>query len=194
MYVPTIRTSHVADGAGFGVDNDDTSSWYKIHHNFMYLGGGVKCDYDGHEKRFYNNVMLGTTAGCWHTCAYEAGFPDYCHDNKLVQGASRNGVVPPFAIIWFCDPKNVSHISPDYDNQVQMGLYIHDNAIYNDQAHATVTCGYSGPPSATTTNLTTWLDAGLMKGSTVHKTPEDAEVLGWARELLGMAPASGSTA
>ena len=32
--------------------------------------GGVKCDYGGHEKRFYNNVMLGTTAGCWHTCAY----------------------------------------------------------------------------------------------------------------------------
>ena len=47
-------------GAGFGVDNDDTSSYYKIHHNFFYLGGGVKCDYDGHEKRFYNNVMLGT--------------------------------------------------------------------------------------------------------------------------------------
>ena len=52
------------------MDNDDTSSYYKIHHNFFYLGGGVKCDYDGHEKRFYNNVMLGTTAGCWHTCAY----------------------------------------------------------------------------------------------------------------------------
>lgn len=72
-------------GAGFGVDNDDTSSYYKIHHNFFYLGGGVKCDYDGHEKHFYNNVMLGTSAGCWHTCAYKKGFPDYCHDNKLVQ-------------------------------------------------------------------------------------------------------------
>ena len=38
----------------------------------------------------------------------------------------------------------VSHISPDYENEVQMGLYIHDNAVYNDQALATVTCGYSG--------------------------------------------------
>jgi hypothetical protein len=93
-------------GAGFGVDNDDTSSYYKIHHNFFYLGGGVKCDYDGHEKRFYENVMLGTTAGCWHTCAYKKGFPDYCHDNKLVQAAPRfnpsmnKTAVPPFAIIW----------------------------------------------------------------------------------------------
>lgn len=41
------------------------------HRACRYLGGGVKCDYDGHEKRFYNNVMLGTTAGCWHTCAYK---------------------------------------------------------------------------------------------------------------------------
>ena len=49
----------------------------------------MKCDYDGHEKRFYNNVMLGTTAGCWHTCAYRKGFPDYCHDNKLVQAKPR---------------------------------------------------------------------------------------------------------
>jgi hypothetical protein len=29
-------------GSGFGVDNDDTSSYYKIYQNFMYLGGGVK--------------------------------------------------------------------------------------------------------------------------------------------------------
>jgi hypothetical protein len=74
-------------GAGFGVDNDDTSSYYKIHGNFMYLGGGVKCDYDGHEKRFYNNLMLGTTAGCWHTCAYKKGYPDYCYNNTMVQAA-----------------------------------------------------------------------------------------------------------
>ena len=131
--------------------------------------------------------MLGTSAGCWHTCAYKKGFPDYCHDNKFVQG-ERNGKAPPFAIIWFCDSKNVSHILPDYDNEVQMGLYIHDNQIYNNEATATVTCGYSGPPSATTTPLSAWLGAGLMKGTTVHKTPSDAEVLSWARALLDMPP------
>lgn len=34
----------------------------------------------------------------------------------------RLAVVAPFAIIWFCDAKNVSHILPDYSNEVQMGL------------------------------------------------------------------------
>ena len=99
----------------------------RAHRNFFYLGGGVKCDYDGHEKRFYDNVMLGTTAGCWHTCAYKKGYPDYCYNNTLVQ-AARNAKpgqpdemnVFPFAIIWFCDAKNVSHILPDYSNEVQV--------------------------------------------------------------------------
>ena len=86
---------------------------------------GVKCDYDGHEKRFYNNLMLGTSAGCWHTCAYKKGFPDYCHDNTLIQGTRTNprpgqAPVPPYAIIWFCDAKNVSHILPDYNNEVSL--------------------------------------------------------------------------
>jgi len=48
----TIRSNFFVSnyGAGFGVDNDDTSSYYDINSNFFYLGGGVKCDYDGHEK------------------------------------------------------------------------------------------------------------------------------------------------
>ena len=29
-------------------------------------------------------------------------------------------VVSPFAIIWFCDATNVSHVLPDYSNEVQM--------------------------------------------------------------------------
>ena len=105
-----------------------------INSNFFYLGGGVKCDYDGHEKYFYNNLLLGTTAGCWHTCAYKKGFPDHCFDNTFVQAENPTPqpgqpVVPPFAIIWFCDAKNVSHILPDYDNEVQMGDFIYGNKV-----------------------------------------------------------------
>eukprot|EP00658_Telonema_sp_P-2_P049871 TRINITY_DN3795_c0_g1_i19.p1 TRINITY_DN3795_c0_g1~~TRINITY_DN3795_c0_g1_i19.p1 ORF type:complete len:842 (-),score=152.99 TRINITY_DN3795_c0_g1_i19:108-2633(-) len=128
-------------GAGFGVDNDDTSSYYLIHNNFFYLGGGVKCDYDGHDKRFYNNLMLGTTAGCWHTCAYKKGYPDYCYNNTIIQATNPDPPpgqpkVSPFAIIWFCDARNVSHVLPDYNNQVQMGEYIYDNTclLYTSDA------------------------------------------------------------
>ena len=65
---------------------------------------------------------------------------------------------------------------------------IHGNEVYNDLGEATVTCGYSGPDSETTVPLSAFTSAGLMKGSSVHKTPSDETVLGWARELLGMPP------
>ena len=177
-------------GAGFGVDNDDTSSYYNITSNFFYLGGGVKCDYDGHEKRFSHNLMLGTTAGCWHTCSYKKGFPDHCHDNTFVQAnvsrTAEGDSTPPFAIIWFCDAKNVSHILPDYANEVQMGDFIYGNTILNVAGKATVTCGYSGPSNVTTVPLSAFTDVGLMRGTTVGKAPTDAAVLDMARSLLGM--------
>ena len=174
-------------GAGFGVDNDDTSSYYRIYENFFYLGGGVKCDYDGHEKHFYDNVMLGTSAGCWHTCAYKKGFPDYCYNNTLVQrGSTQSGGAIPYAIIWFCDAKNVSHVVPDYSNEVQMGKYIHSNRIFNDVGAATVTCGYSGSAADTTVSLSAFTSAGLMEGTTVGKTPPTSTVLAWAKTTLGM--------
>ena len=185
-----IRSNFIVSnyGAGFGVDNDDTSSYYNITSNFFYLGGGVKCDYDGHEKRFSENLMLGTTAGCWHTCSYKKGYPDYCHDNTFVQAnvsrTAHGDPVPPFAIIWFCDAKNVSHILPDYDNEVQMGEYIYNNKVLNSEARATVTCGYSGPANETTVPLSAFTDKGLMRGTTVGKAPSTAAVLQMARDLL----------
>jgi len=136
--------------------------------------------------------MLGTTAGCWHTCAYKKGFPDYCYDNTFVQPMVKDdtgkGVVPPFAIIWFCNASNVSHILPDYNNEVQMGLHIRGNTILNPEASATVTCGYSGKANETTVPLSAFTDVGLMSGTKVGRTPRDEEVITMARELLGMDP------
>eukprot|EP00937_MAST-01D_sp_MAST-1D-sp2_P002963 g2963.t1 len=90
-------------GAGFGVDNDDSSSYYEIHSNLFYLGGGIKCDYDGHEKKFWNNVMVAQSGGaaCHHTCAYAEGHPDECFNNTIVQGLPRTpgGSIDPFAIM-----------------------------------------------------------------------------------------------
>eukprot|EP01046_Picozoa_sp_COSAG06_P001710 COSAG06_NODE_57_length_27525_cov_14.855279_35_plen_64_part_00 len=45
-----------------------------------------------------------------------------CEGKAYVIISHGLAVVAPFAIIWFCDAKNVSHILPDYSNEVQMGL------------------------------------------------------------------------
>ena len=80
------------------------------------------------------------------------------------------------------DPRT---ILPDYENG--MLPVIHSNKIYNRDAAATVTCGYSGPPNVTDIPLSRFTDVGLMQNTEVHPLPEDEEVLGWARQLLGIA-------
>eukprot|EP00966_Prymnesium_polylepis_P319834 7376258-Prymnesium_polylepis.2 len=96
----------------------DTSSYYHITSNVFYGGGGVKCDYDGHDKYFEQNVMVAQQGGaaCHHTCAYRKPFTDHCVNNTIVQ-ATVNGkdlgqVTDPFAIVWFCDAKDPSSVSP----------------------------------------------------------------------------------
>lgn len=44
-------------GSSQGFDTDDGSSWYDIHHNFMFDADGWKDDYGGHDSRFTDNIV-----------------------------------------------------------------------------------------------------------------------------------------
>ena len=44
-------------GASQGFDTDDGSSWYDIHHNFLYQSDGKKMDYGGHDCAFHDNLV-----------------------------------------------------------------------------------------------------------------------------------------
>ena len=176
-------------GAGFGVDNDDTSSYYNITSNVFVGGGGVKCDYDGHDKYFSENVMVGQRGGaaCHHTCAYRKPFTDHCFNNTIVQATVANAelgqLTDPFTIIWFCTASDPSVIMPDYDNS--MLPVIHSNRIYNADGHgANVTCGYSGPVADTLVPLSRFLEVGLMPNTTVGPLPTDDVLVGWCKEAL----------
>merc|ERR1719362_785891 len=168
-------------GAGFGVDNDDTSSWYNITGNVLYQGGGLKCDYDGHDKHFSGNLLVQATIGaCSHTCAYKSNFTDHCFNNTIIQAerAERPGMsaVPPFATIWFCNADDPSRIMPDYNNE--MLPVIHSNRIYNSNGSAVnVTCGYSGDEDALNVPLSRFQELGLMQNTTVHPLPEIDEIM-----------------
>ena len=50
-----VVANYGADGGCF--DNDDGSSYYRIHHNVCYFGGH-KSDFDGHTKLSYNNLHI----------------------------------------------------------------------------------------------------------------------------------------
>eukprot|EP00928_Gymnodinium_smaydae_P099579 TRINITY_DN9543_c0_g4_i1.p1 TRINITY_DN9543_c0_g4~~TRINITY_DN9543_c0_g4_i1.p1 ORF type:complete len:904 (-),score=125.31 TRINITY_DN9543_c0_g4_i1:128-2839(-) len=48
-------------GAGQGVDNDDGSSFYRIHNNVFYDADGFKMDYGGHGSAFTDNLVITKT-------------------------------------------------------------------------------------------------------------------------------------
>ena len=43
-----------------GIDNDDGSSNYDIHHNVFPYGGGMKMDFGGHTKYYHDNIIIRT--------------------------------------------------------------------------------------------------------------------------------------
>ena len=49
-----IVANYAADGGC--LDNDDGSSWYKIHHNFCVFGGH-KGDFDGQKAVFSSTAL-----------------------------------------------------------------------------------------------------------------------------------------
>ena len=176
-------------GAGWGIDNDDTSSYYDIQKNFMYMGGGVKCDYAGHDKIYHDNILVEQLGGggCHHTCAYKDPFVDKCFRNKIVQGMrsdTSEKLSDDFSVIWFCNAKDPSKLMTDYDNSA-LPYFDYENDIYNAHgAEANVTCGYSGPESSTTVPLSRFLELGFMNGTKVHPLPSADEIVAWGRELL----------
>ena len=106
-------------------------------------------------------------------------------NNTIVQAppAERGRPTDPFALIWFCDGDNVSRVLPDYGNE--MLPVIEGNAVYNREAAARVTCGYS-EGAEPDLPLEVFTYAGLFPGHTVGPLPSDEEALAWAAAVLGM--------
>lgn len=66
---------------GFGIDLDDGSSAYDIHHNLC-IGVGIKLR-EGFERNVYNNVMIDAPLD--YHCAFEDN-SDNIHDNVVANG------------------------------------------------------------------------------------------------------------
>ena len=56
----TIRYNYIIANynAAQGVDNDDGSSWFHIHHNLFYQAEGFKMDYGGHDSVYEYNMAM----------------------------------------------------------------------------------------------------------------------------------------
>ena len=106
----------IADGSGYGVDNDDGSAYFDIRDNVFYAGSGLKSDYAGHDKHFHGNLGIGLSLPCGVGTQYKPGHEDQCYNNTIVMRSGQwrqflpahNSSYPsdqPWVSMWACDVK-----------------------------------------------------------------------------------------
>lgn len=146
-------------GASQGVDNDDGSSWYHIHHNVFYDADGFKMDYGGHDSVFEDNLVIRYP---WkrtqsRPCVDLGGtfLPGHGHVIR------RNTCIVP--------TDQVPIIQLERCNGTNAVL--HDNQYMVSYANALVACGYQNTPIPFAT-FQTYYQSEL--GSTVQPTPKSA--------------------
>ena len=172
-------------GASQAVDNDDGSSWYRIHDNLFYGAEGLKMDYGGHSTAFFNNlvmVMPYDGSNCINVGGFEKGVGDAFFNNTCVSGigewdmgsgcgspacANRSHTVPSMDVVGQvsqCDPKRTS---------------LARNRYYTPHGNATPRCGGTAASLSDVQR-----QFGNEVGSSATGLPTAGEALGWAAALV----------
>jgi hypothetical protein len=181
------------------------------HDNFMFMADGWKMDYGGHDSRFTDNVVYhahNDGQNCFNTWPFLPGHGAVWSGNKCILQTSMNlgnpgdGIVPSL----HCPgdgsipPWNKSETTTD-TWRAQCGLTLENNQYYTSNVSGTTVNGAcpEDPPgsnncgSRANTSQPSWeewtVTHGNDKGSTLSELPTDEELLGWAREKLGMTTA-----
>jgi hypothetical protein len=159
------------DGAVNTIDNDDGSSWYRHHDNFL-VYGGHKSNYGGHNKFSYNNINVNAKVyqdgSCLRVNAQNLGnYTDGYYNCTCTQ--DKDGLVA--YSLRYCDAKNLSGSALPI---------IHDNKIYNPSGKMTIACNKD---KITEDQLQA---AGRDIGTTVHKSPANEQIIQWGRLTLGI--------
>ena len=157
-------------GASQGVDNDDGSSFYAIEDNVFYASDGFKMDYGGHDSRFDRNLVITyqyDDQNCFNVGGFVPGHGDAARNNTCLLIGE--------------DAADEDHVGSS-DACEPGGMALGGNAYYTLHGNASVTCG-----GARYSIAAMQARFGNELGSTASTLPDDATVLRWMREKLGMA-------
>jgi len=158
-------------GSNMCIDNDDGSSFYKLHHNFE-VYGGHKSDFGGHNKSTYESINAYSQVYDDGVCCgietqppnFIPGFVDGYYNNTCIQLPTV-----PYIQHSGCDPKK-----PD-PTTLSVTYY---NKVYNADAKSSISCG------SQTFTEEQWQALGLDIGTKAYPLPTDSVVMSWARQML----------
>ena len=153
--------------AGFAIDNDDASMFYRAHGNFLVYGdNGLKADFGGHDNVHFENIYAFPNIGCLVDITEQLlGHGLTFFGNKCVmQQPGGSGLYAHFNCDDLADGANATRAVP----------LMHDNQVYASDGALSI-CGR---------NLTQLQLQGFELGTTVAPIPAAGDILGWARTLL----------
>ena len=172
-------------GASQGVDNDDGSSWFLIHHNVFYAAEGFKMDYGGHNSKFFSNlvvVMPYDGSNCINVGSFKKDLGHEYYNNTCISGVSEysepSGCGSPACA-------NSTRVVPNMDKiggaaQCQPGYFrLAGNRYYSPHANASMSCG--GKLLSITEVQNQYHNEF---GSTFAGLPKPVEILDWTRQML----------
>lgn len=136
------------------VDNDDGSSYYRTHDNFLVYGAtGLKSDFGGHDNTHVSNIYAyASSAVAVSSRTLDGHGARFSGNMAILTGESINGNVDGRFIC----------VNP----QIKM----HNNSYFTPSGNATL-CGQD-------------LSQSMDIDSTVSKLPSDNMILDWAAALL----------
>ena len=186
---PASLTPRLELGASQGFDTDDGSSWYDIHHNFMWMADGWKMDYGGHDSKFTDNVVYGGNGqSCFNAEPFLPGHGAEWARNKCALIHTKNigcsesctcpGTVAPGAAPGTAD----------------CGLALSGNAYYLPAEGSLAKVNVSVACGGHDATWDEWRGNGSDAGATLSTMPSDALLVEWGRALLGMSAVPGPPA
>jgi hypothetical protein len=170
-----IVANYGADGGC--LDNDDGTSYYKIHHNVCYYGGH-KSDFDGHDKLSYENLHI-------HPSVYGSkcvGELQAMPPKGYAEGYFNNTCVLPTADSQYVRlagcPGGLRNDSASIA-ALEEGITLGNNTVYAPGGAPIVSCG------GISIRIDEFHRRGYDRGTrVVAGAPSNETVAAWARALL----------
>ena len=171
-----IVANYAANGGC--LDNDDGSSYYRIHGNVC-VYGGHKSDFDGHSKLSFGNLHIfpsvyGVKCVGELQAMPKKGYAEGYYNNTCILGGDK----PVYLRLADC-PGELRNDSAAVA-ALEEGMTLGNNTLYAADAPL-VSCGRQSIEAAD------FLRRGYDRGTRIRSAiPSDETIISWARAMLRM--------
>ena len=175
-----ISYNFVVAGGGANsaaLDHDDGSSFYFNHHN-VHVYGGHKSNFFGHNKKSITNLLLFPIVYLPQCMRIFPSLPVATSDARWAEQFVNNTCILAGATDWYLD------LGPDGcapGAAIATQIVLENNTVLVPPgSNASVRCG------GAVLSYDEWMATGSERGTTLGTVPPTAQIIAWARALLGM--------